>query len=377
MFWRLLRRILRASHGRLAVALAALVSGAAVTSALLNLHLDAERKMTREFRTLGANVVVAPPRAREAGADEAPLMAEGALAPIVAARDPRVVAAAPYLYLVARTGAGRSVIVAGTWLDEARRLSSWWRMEGSWIERRDDRDRCLVGHNVARQLGLGPGGAAELRYGGRTLRLTVAGVTDAGGSEDSQIFVNLPVAQELAGLPGRIGLVQLSVRGSPRDIETFASRLAESLPGLEVRPVRQIAEAEGRLLDRIRGLILATVALILSLTTLSILATMASLALERRQDVGLMKALGGPTQRVVQLFLAEVGLLGLGGGLLGYALGLALGSWIGRSVFGAPITPRFEVLPLTVALTVAVAMAGALPLRLLGRVPPAVILRGE
>jgi len=78
-----------------------------------------------------------------------------------------------------------------------------------------------------------------------------------------------------------------------------------------------------------------------------------------------------------KLLVAEVGVLGLGGGLLGYALGLALGSWIGRSVFGAPITPRFEVLPLTVALTVAVAMAGALPLRLLGRVPPAVILRGE
>ena len=57
--------------------------------------------------------------------------------------------------------------------------------------------------------------------------------------------------------------------------------------------------------------------------------------------------------------------------------GFALSRWMGQRVFGTSITPRWEVFPLTVALMVAVAMAGALPLRLLGRVKPAVILRGE
>src|SRR5712691_2265375 len=131
------------------------------------------------------------------------------------------------------------------------------------------------------------------------------------------------------------------------------------------------------LLGRIRVLILSTVILILALTTLCVLATMAALAMERRRDVGLMKALGGSMSRVFRLFVTEAGSLGVLGGLLGYVVGILLSEWMGRRVFGVGVTPRLEVLPLTVVLMVGVALAGALPLRLLGRVRPAVILRGE
>jgi hypothetical protein len=58
MFWRILWRLLYASRGRLALALIAVISGAAVSAALLNLDLDATDKFTREFRVFGANVVV-------------------------------------------------------------------------------------------------------------------------------------------------------------------------------------------------------------------------------------------------------------------------------------------------------------------------------
>jgi len=90
-----------------------------------------------------------------------------------------------------------------------------------------------------------------------------------------------------------------------------------------------------------------------------------------------MKALGGSISRVVGLFMAEVGVLGAAGGIIGTILGLALSHWMGRRVFGAAISPRWEIFPLTIALMIAVALAGALPLRLLGKVKPAVIFRGE
>ena len=380
MFWRVLWKLLRASRGRLAVALVALASGAAVCSALLNLQLDAERKLTREFRVLGANVVVSPPRGAATGETEPALVDEDVMKQIAATRTAQVVAAAPYLFVVARApaaNAGQNVIVAGTWLDEMRRMTLWWKVDGQWVETRTDLARCLVGRNAARGLGVTPGSRLELRSADRSVVLTVAGVATAGGTEDNQVFVNLPVAQHLAGLTGRVGLAQLSVTGSPAEIEAFASRLAAALPSLDVRPIRQLAEAEGHLLGRIRLLILLTVVLILALTALCVLATMAALAMERRRDVGLMKALGGSMSRVVRLFLTEAGSLGVVGGLLGYAAGILLSRWIGRSVFGVAISPRIEVLPLIVALTVGVALAGALPLRLLGRVRPAVILREE
>ncbi len=382
MFWRVLWKLIRASRGRLAVALLALVSGATVCTALLNLQLDAKRKLTREFRSLGANVVVGPLRPAGAAGREPPLMEAGVMeriAPIASASG-QVVAAAPYLYIVARSPVAngeQSVIVAGTWLDQAPGLAPWWKLEGQWVTTRSDRARCLVGRKAARLLGVAPGSALELRSAGRSATLTVAGVVTSGGTEDNQVFVNLPVAQQLAGLDARIALVQLSVSGSSEQIEGFCGRLATALAGYEVRPVRQLAEAEGQLLGRIRGLIFLTVALILTLTALCVLATMAALAMERRHDVGLMKALGGSVSRVVRLFLAEAGSLGLLGGAVGYIAGVLLSQWIGRRVFGVAISPRLEVLPVTVALMVGVALAGALPLRLLGRVRPAVILRGE
>ncbi len=375
MFWRLLWQLLRASRGRLAVALIAVIAGAAVCSALVNLHLDAERKLTREFRTLGANVVISPARATPGG--DVPLMGAAEMNKISSARTPEIVAAAPYLYVVARTADGRSLILAGAWLDEVRRMSSWWTLQGDWISSREDVTRCLVGRAVAKQLNLVPGRELELHSAARSVKLVVAGVVSVGGTEDNQVFVNLPVAQQLAALDGGIGVVQMSVTGSAPQVENVARRLAKSLPGLDVRPIRQIADAEGQLLSRIRVLIFATVLLILALTALCVLATMAALAMERRRDVGLMKALGGSMNRVVRLFLTEAAILGVIGGALGWVGGVFLSGWIGRSVFGSAISPRLEVLPLTVALMFGVALAGALPLRLLGQVRPAVILRGE
>ena len=382
MFWRILWKLFRASRGRLAVALLALSSGATVCAALINLQFDAERKLTREFRALGANVVVSPARVPGAAGNEPPLMDASVMERIaaMAAGNAQVVAAAPYLYVIARSplaSGEQSLVVAGTWLDQAQKMAPWWKLEGQWVTTRSDLARCLVGRTAARQLGVPPGSPLELRSGDRAVPLTVAGVVTAGGTEDNQVFVNLPVAQQLAGTADRISLVQLSVSGSPDQIEGFVSRLAAALAGYEVRPVRQLAEAEGQLLGRIRGLILSTVLAILALTALCVLATMAALAMERRRDIGLMKALGGSMSRVTRLFLAEAGSLGVLGGIIGYGAGILLSQWIGRRVFGVAISPRAEVLPLTVALMVGVALAGALPLRLLGQVRPAEILRGE
>jgi putative ABC transport system permease protein len=206
---------------------------------------------------------------------------------------------------------------------------------------------------------------------------TVAGVISAGGDEDSQIFASLGSVQKLAGLDGQITLLELRVPGAAGDIENFAARIASGAPGIQARPIRQIADTEGALLARIQLLIFSMAALILALTALCVLATMAALAMERRADVGLMKALGGSIGRIVGLFLAEVGILGATGGVIGYIGGIALTLWAGRRVFGTVISPRLEVFPLTVVLMVLVALAGALPLRLLGRVKPAVILRGD
>jgi putative ABC transport system permease protein len=398
MFWRILGQLFSASRGRLAVALLALASGAAVTTALINLNLDAERKVSGEFRTLGANVLILP-RSTEAHAGNVtaqhtqpdtgqllaePLLPESLLTRMGPLSEGNRIVVAPYLYVVAgATGTGTEgrVIVAGTWLDRTAQLAPWWKITGQAITDRNDFQHCLVGANVARELKISPGSQISV---GNVIRsrqvletLTVAGIVDSGGQEDDQVITNLSVAQGLAGREGQIGVVQISIPGTPTEISQAIAKISAALPDVDVRPVPQIAQAEASLLPRIRGLIFFTVALILVLTTLCVFASMAALAMERRRDVGLMKAIGGSISRIVRIFFTEAAALGLAGALIGYVAGIFLSRWIGERAFHVAISARPEVLPIVVALMVVVSLAGALPLRLLGRVRPAEILRGE
>lgn len=367
--------MLYASRGRLALAVLAVASGAAVCAALINLDLDATDKLTREFRVLGANIVVS-----SAGADSDATIDSAAIRRIEQVNSKSIAGMAPYLYLSAEAQAGQNdapVIVAGTWLDAVARMNSWWKVEGNWVKDRDDRSECMIGEAAAARLGLVPGKMVKIKYAGRAATLTVAGIVTAGSSEDNQIFIGLPLAQELGGLASRVSLIQINASGSAAEIEDVIHLLSSALRGLEVRPLRQIAQAEGRLLGRIRGLLFGTVVLILVLTSLGVLAAMAGLALERRRDVGLMKALGGSVRRIMRFFLAEATAIGFVGGIFGVVVGMALSEWIGERIFSVPIAPRLIVLPATLALMVVVSLAGALPLRLLGRVRPADIFRGE
>jgi putative ABC transport system permease protein len=387
MFWRIEWRLLRASRARLAVALLAVASGAAVSAALLNLQFDAQRKLTREFRAFGANVILSAPQDSTGGMANAALD-EGILARIPAAFEGQAVAAVPFLHFIAQaeavagssgeTGAAPAkLIVAGTRLADLTRVAPGWRIDALSTGPTSQFPHCLVGTKAASQFSAAAGGSLRLQVDDRKQVCRVEGIVSAGGSEDSHVFLELEAAQRLAGLPGRISVVELSVPGTSAGIERFSRELASALPGTQVRPIRQLAEAEGRLYSRIRSLLFATVALVLVLTILCVMAAMTTLAMERKRDVGLMKVLGGPIRRVLRLFLVEAGALGFVGGLLGGTAGILLSEWLGLRVFGVAATPRWEILPLTVALMIAVAVAGAFPLRLLAEVRPAAIFRGE
>ncbi|PYX92277.1 MAG: hypothetical protein DMG71_18370 [Acidobacteria bacterium] len=66
------------------------------------------------------------------------------------------------------------------------------------------------------------------------------------------------------------------------------------------------------------------------------------------------------------------------GALLGYVVGIGVAAWIGRANFHSPVEPRLGVLPFVLVGSVAVALLSALlPIGLLRRVQPAMILRGE
>jgi putative ABC transport system permease protein len=240
-----------------------------------------------------------------------------------------------------------------------------------------DRIVCALGAKIASQLDVKVMSSILLQDQTREVACPVADVLAFGGPGDNQIFLPLEGVQRLAGLPGRISVVQLSVPGTPRAIDRYISLLARAIPNAEVRGIRQFTEGEAKTYNRISGLLTATVGIVLVLTGLCVMAAMTNVAMERKNDVGLMKAIGGSMRRVLRLFLAEAALLGLAGGMIGAAAGIFLSIGLGKAVFGVAARPRLVVYPVAVALTIIVAILSAYPLRRLASIRPASVFRGE
>jgi putative ABC transport system permease protein len=242
---------------------------------------------------------------------------------------------------------------------------------------RDNQNLCLAGVKAAQQLNLKPADRLTLKNDKREEVCTSEIAEARGDAQDTQIIVNLDAAQRLAALPNKVSLVQVSAPGTPREIREYIATLSQNIPDADVHGLRQFTDAEAKIYTRVSGLLTATTALVLALTGLCVMAAMTNVAMERKNDVGLMKAIGGGTRRVLRLFLAEAALLGLAGGIVGAAAGLVLSIWLSKTVFGVPARPRLIVYPVSVALTILVAIVSAYPLRRLANISPASVFRGE
>jgi putative ABC transport system permease protein len=384
MFWRIVGRLLSSNYSRLFVILLALGSGAAITAALLNLQVDTRSRLTTEFRSLGANVVISSPAtASQATQRGDQTLDESLLAKLPTTYESKTIPTAAFLYVIGAVAKHNDahftpVVVSGTKGSPLPEIFAGIRYQQQPASSDQITDgSCQIGARIASQLKVAPGDQLTIRDQQREQTCRVSTILETGSAEDSQIFVSLANAQSLANLPGRISLIQLSVNSTPAALKTFIANLSSQLPGADVRGVKQIADAEGQLFSRISGLLTATVILVLLLTSLCVMAGMSNVAMERKNDVGLMKAIGGSVRRVTRFFLAEAALVGIVGGLIGSAIGLVFSVWLGKAVFGVAAEPRWIVYPLSVALTVVVSIAGSFPLRRLASIRPAAVFRGE
>jgi putative ABC transport system permease protein len=382
MFWRIIRRLLAANRGRLFVILLALGAGAAITAALLNLQVDAKRRLTTEFRAFGPNVVLV---AKNSSSTASGTLPQSAVRSVPVHLSSGEVRASSALYLIAEvsvpsSGRATSAVIGG--LNPFGYVTTSLRSpnppEGNHsTENHSTENVCVLGVRVARQLNAQQDAELALTADSRRESCHVASFKATGGPEDDRVEITLPAAQRLADLPGRITSIELRVPGTPQAIQSYVADLQRQIPDADVRPIRQFTEGEAKIYNRISGILSATVALVLVLTALCVMAAMTNVAMERRNDVGLMKALGGATRLVLRLFIAEAAVLGLTGGILGGAAGILLSIWLGKQVFGVPAQPRLIVYPVAVALTIIVAIAGAYPLRRLANIRPASVFRGE
>ncbi len=455
MFLRLIADNFTRRPRRKLLTAAALSLGMAVATAALSVSLDVGDRLSQEFRSLGANLVVTPE------ADSLPLEIGGvdfrpansgaylpeadlpkiktvfwhnnitAFAPILEtsvtieetppqSRDVAALVSA----LTSANGISHpapsltNLRLIGTWVQHSlslpdgsnfvtgiERTNPWWRLQGRWFA--DAANECVVGANLAKRLELKIGSKLEVmkeKEGTDVLdthSLAIVGILESGGPEDDAAIVPMSLVQALAEKPGQYRKLYVSALSKPEDdfarrdpktmkpdelerwscspyVSSIAYSIKQVLPGSDVRVIRRVADGEGKILTRVRTLLWLVTFTSLLAAALAVGASSAASVIERRTEIGLMKALGAGSATVGWLLAAEQLLLAFVGGCTGYALGLVLARFLGTKIFGVPPEPSLLVLGVILVLAAAVTLLGsALPLRRAARFDPAPILRGE
>jgi len=362
MFTRMILRAAVLRRGRAASALLAMIVAAAVATTMMNLYVDVQAKLRTEFRNYGANVVIVAKDGQSLPAD--------ALAKVESILGAKTLAV-PFSYAVARTKDGQSVVVVGTDFARARQLNHWWKVS-HWP---DAQNEALIGMRAATVVS--PNRQPfELTFQGKAIQLAPAGMLQTGAGEDSRIYLDQSEFQNWTGVAP--STIEVAANGTAAEVETSIRQLAQLLPAADIRPVRQIMEAEANVLNKTRATLYASATLVVLTSALCVLATLMGWVFDRRRDFAIMKALGASGRLLNGFFAAEAAALGVVGAIVGFFIGTGVAIWIGRVNFHAPVVPRFSVFPYVLAGSVAVALISAiLPIELLRRVQPAIILRGE
>src|SRR5947207_6194763 len=436
MFVRLVYESFRRPTRRKLLVAVAVTLGATVSTAMLAIATDVGDKISRELRSYGANLVVTPEEdSLDVQIGSVNLKPAGDGAFLTESDLPKIkgifwrnniVGFAPELTADVQVGDSRAgtpfdfaqdrsaphfpprhMTLLGTYFSKtlkfgtqpfttgARTTFPWWKVNGAWPS--DDSEDVLVGDKLAASVAVASG--SEVIINGKAHR--IAGILSTGGAEDDQVVAPMAVAQALAKKPGAVRRIFVSAVTKPEDAfarrnpdslspadrdrwycspypQAIAYQLQEVIPHSHAEQIRQVAQNEGNVLSRIEGLMLLITLAALFTSGLAVSAAMATAMFERRQEIGLMKALGAGHFALSAIFIVESILLACIGGVLGFAFGSLLARQLGRAIFGSGIAVQPVLFPVVMGLAITVTFAGsAAAIRRAVKSDPVHALRGE
>ncbi|XUW99701.1 MAG: FtsX-like permease family protein [Dehalogenimonas sp.] len=268
--------------------------------------------------------------------------------------DANIATVAPRLYSTTSVG-GTPVMVVGIYPAAELKVRTWWKVQGG--EYLDSKDEVLLGSTAAAILNLAPGDAVRFRDSD----FVVAGVLEETGSaDDSQIFTDLQTLQQVSGKEGLVSVIDVRALCNACPVEVIVGAVNNAIPGVRAVAVKQVAQTELGMLDRINRLMLALGGVTLFIGAFGVANTMMTSVHERRKDIGIMRAVGSSQSQILFAFLEEAIIVGLIGGIFGYIFGSALAYAIGPLIFeGTAIAYVLAYLPLSLGVSVAVAVLAA------------------
>ena len=424
MFWTMVKGALIRQRGRFFLIALTVALGVSLAAAMLNVMFDVGDKVNQELKAFGANITVAPKNASllndvyGVGSDSGhkEYLNEEDLGKIKTIFwTNNIVAFTPMLNGTVSVN-GQNVNLTGTWFNYhmtlptgdafdtgVEEMKSWWQIDGDWPK--DNTDQVLVGQKLAESLQVKTGDTLSYRRADGTQgQFVIAGIVSGGGNEDNAILASLPVVQQALNLKGKVSEIEVSAITTPENdlarkaaanperlsqaereiwyctayVSSIAFQIEEVVNNSSARPVRQIAESEGKILDKTQLLMLLITVLSLISAALGVSNLVSANVMERSREIGLMKALGAKNYEVILMILTETIIAGIAGGIVGYFIGMGFAQVIGYTVFGSAIANNIIVVPIVGSLMVAVILLGSVPaIRTLLSLQPASVLHGR
>ncbi|OZG62865.1 ABC transporter permease [Bifidobacterium lemurum] len=393
-------------RSRALMAVVASLVGAATLFCLAAICLTVPQQMNEEMRSYGANLIVTSQSGLD---DETVRSIEDEVNDVAEAR------AATYRYETVRINSAPYVL-AGIDVSEVQALNRHWSVDGSW----PSEGNVLVGTDVAEAMGLEVGSTITIGYrdtdnsdnsdgatdgdadsdadadsdsvsgqmrDGRVstdiletdgVDYRVAGILDTGGSEDEIVYA---VASDVAALAGERGpdVIEFSSSAGDEQLSALVSTLnSDTALGVSAQQVTKMTASNQRIIAMLQTLFWIVSLVVLVLTLVGVSTTMSSIVSQRRNEIGLRKALGASSASVAVEFFVESALYGLIGGLVGMGLGYALARVLCENVFERTLAFNGLLGLASVLLSMVLAVVASVsPVRRATRIDPAVVLREE
>lgn len=371
MFWRLVFRALRLRLQRVLIIFTALTVGASIVTAMAAVYFDINTKMSQELRTFGANFYI--------GAADGGLLKEADFNAIIAQAPAGFIAAAsPYLYGVARSDLEK-IVIQGVDFEAMRTLAPYWQITGSAINVNFDDRNAMIGKTLAERLHLKIGDTITLSQNAMEKHpFRIKAIIEAGDATDNMLIVNLAFAQNWLEKEGLANNALLNVKNETAQVQQFAEEIMRRYPDLSARPIRKVSASEGQILEKIKGLMGLISLVILVLATLCVNTTLIAIVGERAKEFALQKALGAKRSDIIAQIGTEIMIIALCAIIVGLGLGYVLAQILGHTVFKSAIDMRWQVIPLTMLLSLIVAfIAVIIPTRRALNIEMANVLKGE
>lgn len=426
MFFRMLLSAVFRRRSRAVMAVVASLVGAATLSCLAMICIAVPQQMNQEMRAYGANLIVTPLADSEngkSGIDDA--MVEHTTEMVSAKGSEKH---ATYRYENVRVNAA-PYVMAGVNPAQVRNLNHHWVVDGSW----PSTGKVLVGRDVADAMGLKVGGSITIGYrasdnaassgqasqsgtdgtdgtaqsgtdgtsDGQTssgstgaqqtqnghvssdimdtsgTEFRVAGIVDTGGSEDSIIYALAGDVDKLTGSTRGVDVIEYSSGAS--DLTALVNSINDMTSmHVKAQQVTKITASDTRVITMLQTLFWIVSLVVLVFTLVGVGTTISSIVSQRRNEIGLRKALGASSHAIGVEFYVESAVYGLLGGLLGTVTGYGMARWLCATVFERSIGFNWWLAVVSVVFSALVAVVASIPpVHRATRIDPAVVLCEE